>query len=139
MPALADLSQTLASGYSGTYKNLMFCFARVFTLFLVLAFSASSIAGPVATTSMNIAMAVSTNSFDTSDNMKDCADQRASKAAMMNCDLVCSAPAASVFGAGAGVVFSEAVITVVHLLVDVQADSLTLVCNGPPPRSLILI
>lgn len=139
MPTLVDLRHTLASGYSHTYKTLMFCFARAFMLFLVLAFSASSIAGPAAATSMNITMAVSANVADANDNMQDCVDQRASKAAMINCDLVCSAPAVSVVGAGANVVFSEAVFTVVHLLVDVQADGRTLVYNGPPPRSFILI
>lgn len=108
-------------------------------LFLVLAFSASSIAGPAAATSMNIAMAVSTNSAQADVNMKDCVDQQSSKSTMIKCDLVCSATAAFAINADAGVVFSEAVFTVVHLLVDVRADGWTLVYDGPPPRTFILI
>lgn len=117
----------------------MFYFVRAIMLTLIIAFSAGSIAGPAAAASMNIAMVTSTSMANDDGVMKDCADQTSSKAAMKNCDLVCSATAAFALVAAEDVVFSETVLVVDHERTEVRADGRILVDDSPPPRSFILI
>lgn len=139
VPASSAFKQTLAFGQPCNHISTMFYFVRAITLTLIIAFSAGSIVGPSAAASMNIAMAKSISMANDDGAMKDCADQTSSKAAMKNCDLVCSATAAFAFVAAQDVAFSEAVFAVDHQRTEVRADGRTLVYDSPPPRSFILI
>lgn len=121
----------------------MFNFTRTLMFSLILAFSAMSVVGPAAAASMNFAMATSIDAADdmvgVAGEMKDCADQSASKATMKNCNLVCNATVSYTLVSMESIVFSEVVIASEHPMVRVQADDRTLTYDSPPPRSFILI
>lgn len=128
---------------SSNHFVAMSSFVRTFMLSLILAFSAMSVVGPAVAANMNFEMAKSMLATDemvgAALEMRDCAEQSASKTSMANCDVVCSATAAFSVVLPEEVVFSEPASVADHLMFDVRAEGRTLTYDSPPPRNLILI